>query len=122
MGENLSEAQIKQMIDMLKNMLPEEQSDDKDEPVQESPIRTRGSRKPKFVENKFDSMSEKNLHKADIAIDQKLNKYGPTPRTRTFKAIKVKCRVCGKTEEINPVLLSDTPERYKCNACARSAG
>lgn len=125
MGENLSENQIKQMIDMLKNMLPEE-SDSVPEPKEntesESPIRTRGSRRPQFIENKFDSMAEKNLHKADIAIDKKLSKYGPTPRTRKFKTLKVKCRVCGKTEEVNPAVLTDTPERYKCNACARSAG
>ena len=125
MGENLSENQIKQMIDMLKNMLPEE-SDSVPEPKEntesESPIRTRGSRRPQFIENKFDSMAEKNLHKADIEIDKKLNKYGPTPRTRKFKTIKVTCRVCGKTEEVNPAVLTDTPERYKCNACSRSAG
>jgi hypothetical protein len=121
MGENLSENQIKQMIDMLKNMLPEESSGDTpEEPA--TPIKTRGSRRPQFVENKFDSMAEKNLHKADVAIDKKLNQYGPTPRTRTFKMVKVTCRVCGKTEEINPNMLTDSPQRYKCNDCSRSAG
>jgi len=123
MGENLSENQIKQMISMLKGMLPEDtNSEPKPEAEAESPIRTRGSRKPQFIENKFDSMAEKNLHKADIAIDKKLSKYGPTPRTRTFKTIKVTCRVCGKTEEVNPTLLTDTQQRYKCNDCSRSAG
>ena len=125
MGENLSENQIKQMINMLKNMLPEE-SNSSPEPTKETepegPIRTRGSRRPQFIENKFDNMAEKNLHRADIEIDKKLNKYGPTPRTRKFKTVKVTCRVCHKTEEVNPAVLTDSPERYKCNACARSAG
>ena len=125
MGENLSENQIKQMIIMLKGMLPEE-SDSLPETAKEAEpegvIRTRGSRKPQFIENKFDSMAEKNLHRADIEIDKKLNKYGPTPRTRTFKTVKVTCRVCHKTEEVNPAILTDSADRYKCNACARSAG
>lgn len=123
MGENLSENQIKQMIAMLKGMLPEE-SDSSPEHEQETegPIRTRGSRRPLFTENKFDKMAEKNLHRSDIEIDKKLNKYGPTPRTRKFKTINVICRVCGKKEEVNPAVLTDTPDRYKCNACSRSAG
>ena len=125
MGENLSENQIKQMIAMLKGMLPDEsdspaESANQTEP--EGPIRTRSSRRPQFTENKFESMPERNLHRADIEIDKKLNKYGPTPRTRKFQTVKVTCRVCHKTEEVNPAILTDTPERYKCNACSRSAG
>ena len=88
----------------------------------ESPIKNRASRRPKQTENKFDSMMEAHLHKEDIEIDKKLKKYDPTPRTRNFDPAKVVCRVCGKKEEINPALLSDTVDRYKCNNCARSAG
>ena len=44
-------------------------------------------------------MAEKNLHRADIEIDKKLNKYGPT-QERKFKTVKVTCRVCHKTEEL----------------------
>lgn len=120
MDDSMSPKQIKQMIAMLKQMLPE---DSDEEPVKEKPkpIRT-VDRKPRQTENKFDQMMEAHLHKEDIAIDQKLKKFDPTPRIRSFDPINVVCRVCGKKESINPTLLQDSPERYKCNACARSAG
>ena len=120
MDESMSPKQIKQMISMLKQMLPE---DNDEEPVKEKPqpIRT-VDRKPRQTENKFDQMMEAHLHKEDIAIDQKLKKFDPTPRIRAFDPINVVCRVCGKKESINPALLQDTVERYKCNNCARSAG
>ena len=122
MDESMSPKQIKQMIAMLKQMLPEDSQETEEEPVRESPIKNRASRKPKQTENKFDSMMEAHLHKEDIEIDKKLRKYDPTPRTRNFDPVKVVCRVCGKKEEINPALLADTVDRHKCNNCARSAG
>jgi len=120
MDDSMSPKQIKQMIAMLKQMLPE---DNDEEPVKEKPkpIRT-VDRKPRQTENKFDQMMEAHLHKEDIAIDQKLKKFDPTPRIRAFDPLKVTCRVCGKSDTINPALLQDSPERYKCNNCARSAG
>ena len=72
--------------------------------------------------NKFDSMTEKNLHKEDIEIDRKLSQIPPVPRARKFNTLNVQCRVCGKREEINPTLLSDAPDRYKCNKCSVSPG
>lgn len=124
MGDELSPNQIKQMINMLKQMLPEE-ADDAAPEVEvhkdANPIRT-VNKKPKQTINKFDEMMEAHLHKADTEIDKKLSKYGPTPRLRKFTPLKVKCRVCGKQEEVNPSVLTDTPERYKCNNCSRSAG
>ncbi|MAR21719.1 MAG: hypothetical protein CMD25_07225 [Flavobacteriales bacterium] len=123
MDESMSPKQIKQMIAMLKQMLPEDNEEVvEEEPVKESPIKNRASRRPQQTENKFDSMMEAHLHKEDIEIDKKLKKFDPTPRIRRFDPINVSCRVCGKTESINPALLQDTPERYKCNNCARSAG
>ena len=74
------------------------------------------------VENQFLSMGIHNLHKEDTFIDKLLAKGPPTPRTRNFKPITVTCRSCGKKENINPVLLYETPDRYKCNSCASSAG
>ena len=124
MGDELSPNQIKQMINMLKQMLPEETNDTAPEVEvnkDESPIRT-VNKKPKQTTNKFDEMMEAHLHKADTEIDKKLAKYGPTPRLRKFTPLKVSCRVCGKKEEVNPNVLTDTPERYKCNDCSRRAG
>lgn len=120
MDDSMSPKQIKQMISMLKQMLPE---DDNEEPEkqQPEPIRT-VHRKPIQTENKFDQMMEAHLHKEDIAIDQKLKKFDPTPRIRSFDPLKVVCRVCGKKDEINPATLTDSADRYKCNNCARSAG
>lgn len=71
--------------------------------------------------NKFLSMPERNLHKADTLIDKKLNVMPPTERSRQFSVVSVKCRVCGKTEEVNPKYL-EAKERYKCNKCSTSAG
>jgi len=121
--DNLSPEQIQQMIAMLQNMLPS----NNEEPTEEeksssSPIRT-VDRKPKpSTVNKFDQMMEANLHKEDIEIDKKLAKYDPTPRVRRFQPLDVVCRVCGKRESVSPNLLSDSPDRYKCNNCSRGAG
>lgn len=71
--------------------------------------------------NKFLSMKEMHMFKEDIAIDRKLNVMGPSPRTRHFATVNVQCRVCGKTEDVNPSLVSEA-QRYKCNECARSGG
>lgn len=122
MDDSMSPKQIKQMIAMLKQMLPED-NQETEEPAEKQPksIRT-VNRKPRQTENKFDQMIEAHLHKEDIAIDQKLKKFDPTPRIRAFDPITVVCRVCGKKEEINPAVLTDSAERYKCNNCARSAG
>lgn len=124
MGDELSPKQIKQMINMLKQMLPEENeaaTEDAADTTATSPIKTVNKR-PKQTENKFDAMMEAHLHKADTEIDKKLAKYGPTPRLRKFTPLKVSCRICGKNEEVNPNILTDTPGRYKCNDCSRSAG
>jgi hypothetical protein len=73
-------------------------------------------------ENKFDSMPERNMHKKDTIIDKKLWENLPvSDRTRQFQTVEVKCRSCGKTESVNPVLV-DSVERYKCNRCSTSAG
>lgn len=73
--------------------------------------------------NKFDTMMEKNMHKEDTLIDQKLNVHPPVARSRSYQPITLRCRVCGKQETINPQLaISTEAERYKCNKCSSSPG
>ena len=54
-------------------------------------------------------------------IDKKLQVMPPVPRTRTFDPVHVRCRVCGKEEDVNPTLVSEI-NRYKCNSCAMTGG
>jgi len=131
--DNLTPEQIKQMITMLQSMLPsnidapEVTEEAKEAPApqkyQNENMRTRESKRisGSFV-NKFDKMMESALHKEDAIIDQKLAVHAPTPRIRRFDPIQVVCRVCGKTETVNPAILSESRDRYKCNSCARSPG
>lgn len=71
--------------------------------------------------NKFLEMQEMYMFKDDAAIDKKLSKNPPIPRTRHFSSITVKCRVCGRSEEVNPGLVYDS-SRYKCNNCSSTQG
>jgi len=66
-------------------------------------------------------MQEMHMCKEDTAIDKKLSKNPPIPRTRHFDTVSVKCRVCGKTENVNPALVYDK-NRYKCNNCSSTQG
>lgn len=93
--------------------------DDNDSPKPKK--RTKKSSKNSST-NKFLEMGLSNAHKDDIAIDKLLHKYPPTPRRPKIKIIDVVCRVCGKKESINPVLLNESPDRYKCNKCCSSPG
>ena len=130
MGEELSEAQIKQMIGMLKAMLPEE----KEEAVAaetnvsplintNTPIKNAGPsyRSGKHY-NKFDDMMESRLHKDDTEIQKKLSQYPPVPRNRSVSMVNATCRICGKTEEVSASLLYEGEARYKCNSCSRGSG
>lgn len=110
--------QIKQLIGLLQSLLPQDTIDS------DKPIKTKRTTKKKIKKtkqevssNKFLDMPEANMHKDDLAIDKKLAKFPPTPRSRKFTSIEVRCRSCGKTEQINPVLVHDK-ERYKCNRCS----
>lgn len=71
--------------------------------------------------NKFLSMPEKDMHKADTAIDKKLAVVPPTDRTRQYNPVSVRCRVCGKEEKVNPRYV-ESKDRYKCNKCSTSSG
>lgn len=131
--DNLSPDQIKAMITMLQTMLAvQSQVDNTESDTEENndtpafgvvnAKTTNSNQKTKQRPNKFNSMPEKNMHKEDIAIDQKLSVQPPVPRARPFKTLKVVCRVCGRNDEVNPSLLVEGPTRYKCNQCSTSAG
>lgn len=127
--DNLTPEQIHQMISMLKNMLPDQDQEEKHKDsnqsntISDTPIKNRPSKKISGTfANKFDQMMEAKLHKEDAEIDKALAVYGPTPRQRKFEPVKVTCRLCGKSEMVNPAVLSESKDRYKCNTCSRSPG
>lgn len=129
---NLDPRQIQQMILMLQSMLPQSNDEIKQEELPKSEAKQSRSRSKKNTqhkaktkpsrENKFDAMMEARMHKEDIAIDKKLSVLPPVPRARPFEWINAVCRVCGKKEKVNPVLITDSIDRYKCNKCATGAG
>jgi len=125
MDLNLSNPeQIQQLISALQALLPKEQTDSNIKKVKNS-IKTKKSKSAKQVddcENKFLLMPEMNMHKSDTKIDKKLCQQPPTPRNRPFKYIDVTCRTCGKKEKINPKILPESVDRYKCNNCSTNAG
>jgi hypothetical protein len=110
---------IKQLIAILQKGLTDKSDDDTI--VQDEPASKKQKRSPKTSKkvkeqkssNKFDMMFEKNMHKEDVEIDKKLAKHPPSARSREFTPVEVTCRVCGKTEEVNPSLIYDAPNRYK---------
>lgn len=118
----LDNEDIKQLIAILQKGL----SDTTDDTApQAKPKRTKTTRSAKATKpkqtNKFESMPEFNMCKEDLAFDQKVIKPPPSARLREFEPIKVRCRVCGKTEKVAADLV-DSIERYKCNKCSTGAG
>ena len=96
---------------------PELQYED-EVPKPKKKTKAKNSSKP----NKFDSMGERNMHKSDTEIDKKLwGNNKPSDRGRPSSMISVRCRVCGKNEDVSSGLV-DSVERYKCNKCASSSG
>jgi translation initiation factor 2 beta subunit (eIF-2beta)/eIF-5 len=124
----LDKDDIKQLIAILQKGLIDEdpdQSQENSKPKPKKQIATKNTQKTKKgnrqYKNIFESMPEHNMHKDDVLIDQKLKRFPPTQRSRNFKPLSVKCRVCGKTETVNPSLI-ESSDRYKCNKCSSSAG
>lgn len=129
-----SEDQIRQMITLLSTMLPKEANTETVAETSSStsvaPKTTKKKTKRSFgkskpsnaTQNLFDTMMESRMHKEDVEIDKKLSRNEPSPRLRKYTPIKVRCRVCGKSESINPSILTDSPDRYKCNKCAKEPG
>lgn len=127
MDLNLSNAeQIQQLINALQALLPNNEPNNKKPPKNKNNIKTKKTRSDKKnnddQENKFLSMPEMNMHKSDTKIDKKLSQQPPTPRNRPFKYIDVTCRSCGKKDKVNPKILPESADRYKCNKCSTNAG
>lgn len=118
--DNLSQnpEQIKQLIGLLQSLLPNDSQPAK-QPKKIRKTRKSQKKSAPVDNNKFLQMAEANMHKDDLEIDKKLAKFPPTPRSRKFTSIEVRCRSCGKTEIVNPVLVHDK-DRYKCNRCSAS--
>jgi hypothetical protein len=134
--DKLSPNQITQMIEMLQSML--EQTSSTDEVKTKEVVDTeeefvvkkkRGAakqnpfgskkKKKKFV-NSFNDMDEFKMHKEDVEIDKKLQKFPVTSRSRKYVPVTAQCRICGKQEKINPAFMHEG--RYKCNNCSQGAG
>jgi len=113
--------QIKAMIALLSSLLPESNANAEPTSENKDNTRTNKSKAHGSKKNLFDTMPEKNQHKADIEIDKKLCKFPPTERARAFSYIELRCRSCGKTEKVNPDLVFDKT-RYKCNKCSSTSG
>jgi hypothetical protein len=72
--------------------------------------------------NKFLEMPERNMHREDSKIDKLLSANAPrAARNRSFQPVKVRCRLCGKEEEVGRSYV-ESLERYKCNKCSAMAG
>lgn len=111
---------IKQLIAILQRGLVDDEGDSEEPTPKKRPTKAK-NQATKKKKNNFDTMSEKNMHKDDIEIDRKLRQAPPTSRSRNYKPLSVKCRICGKTEKVNPALV-EAAERYKCNKCCTSSG
>lgn len=128
-NSKLDPSQIQQMITLLQTMLEASSStqDKKDEFSIKQKTTTKQKKtkkKPgetKQSTNKFLDMPEMHMHKEDCLIDKKLIVKPPVPRERKFQLVDVICRICGKKERVNPVLM-ESRDRYKCNKCSTSAG
>jgi hypothetical protein len=116
----LDNEDIKQLIAILQRGL-EKDSDEDIETVEIKPKKKAAKKPIKKSNNLFDSMSEFRMHKDDVEIDKMLRTHPPTERSRSYRSIDAKCRVCGRTETVNASLI-ESVERYKCNKCASSAG
>lgn len=133
--DKLSPNQITQMIEMLQSMLEQTSSTDekktkeevdpdgdfvvkkKKDVAKQNPFSKK--KKKKFV-NSFNDMNEFQMHKEDVEIDKKLQKFPVTSRSRKYVPVTAQCRICGKQEKINPAFMHEG--RYKCNNCSQGAG
>lgn len=121
---NLDPDQIKGLISLLQNLLPNEVNSSatkKSSSKKTNTAQSKNKNNKTKSSNKFDQMAEFRMHKEDIAVDKKLSKFPPVPRTRQFTPIEVICRVCGKKEKVNPGVV-ESIDRYKCNKCCSSNG
>jgi lysyl-tRNA synthetase class I len=114
--------EIKKLISLLQTLVDQNSKESDDEPESKIKTKTARSGNKKKMKNKFLDMPEKNMHKEDSAIDKRLNVHPPTLRNRKFIPVEVTCRSCGKKEKVNPAIVPESTDRYKCNKCSSSAG
>lgn len=128
---SLSNDDIKQLISILQRGLSDDAQVEMEASQKPKAKRKNSSRssikssektKENTRPNKFDAMPERRMHKEDSAIDSLLIKYPPTERSREFDYVEAACRVCGRKEKVNPVLIHDSIDRYKCNKCSSTQG
>jgi len=115
---------IKQLIAILQKGLSNEETSEQQTTlsIKSNKVRKPRARTTKSKQiNKFDQMAEFNMCKEDLEFDKKVVKPPPSERSRQFEPIKVRCRVCGKSEKVAADLI-ESIERYKCNKCSTGAG
>jgi hypothetical protein len=117
----LDNEDIKALIAILQKGLASETEEAAPKTKKAKITKNKQSKSSNKNNNKFDSMPESKLHKEDVLIDQKLRRSAPTPRRDAFQPIKVSCRVCHKTDMVDPSII-ESIDRYKCNKCSVSAG
>lgn len=142
MLDSMNEEQIKNMIALLQTMLSSKSVENKTteftrEIETETEIKKKKKTKQENIpnkkknkhgyqlsknDNKFLLMPEADMHKGDSRIDSLLSKHPPVSRSRKFEYVNVKCRLCGKEENVSPGILTDSPSRYKCNKCSAIQG
>lgn len=123
---------VKLLINLLQSLLPNEnatvEETSKAQPLstKKAKLKTKSRQRRKSdddqFENKFANMPEFSMHKEDTSVDKKLAKHPPVSRMREFEPVEVTCRLCGKTEVVNPGLVFEGAARYKCNNCSTQAG
>jgi hypothetical protein len=126
----LNNDDIKQLIAILQRGLVTDQNEDEDVVQEQKKTTKRKSNKHKIAKsqkenkyvNKFADMPEANMHKEDSQIDKLLCRQPPVVRSREYSPINVTCRVCGKSENVHPGLVTEGASRYKCNKCSTSEG
>jgi len=121
----LEKEDIMALIAILQKGLTDDEEElqyEEESPVQTTQKKKKAVRKTKGKPNKFDTMSERNMHKSDTEIDKKLwGNNRPSDRARPSSMMSVRCRVCGTNQEVSSALV-ESVERYKCNKCASSSG
>ena len=120
----LEKEDIMALIAILQKGLTDDESELQYErtPTKTKTQKKRSAPKTQTKINKFDGMSERDMHKSDSKVDKLLwgdNK--PSARRQDSGLVDARCRICGKTEQVNGAL-AEIGERYKCNKCATTSG
>tara|TARA_B100001094_G_scaffold333293_1_gene410389 strand:+ start:3409 stop:3810 length:402 start_codon:yes stop_codon:yes gene_type:complete len=121
---------VEELISLLQSLIGEDI--DEEEPVVKKKTtrkkkatkkKTTARKKSNKSSNKFEDMAEFNMFKSDVKIDQQLSKNPPVARMREAAGhVTVRCRICGKEEDVSSQLIFEGASRYKCNNCSTSAG